>query len=158
MSSKTIEVDKLDLQILSILINDARTPYTEIGKKLFVSGGTVHVRMKKLERLGIVKKQQLKIHHEKLGYDITAFLGVFLTKSSLYKAVVEELDKIPEVLNVNYTTGSYSMLIKIICRDTNHLRDVLSDKIQKIEGIHRTETLISLEESINRPIHLIDEE
>jgi len=158
MSSKAIEVDTLDLQILSILINDARTPYTEIGKKLFVSGGTVHVRMKKLERLGIVKKQQLKIHHEKLGYDITAFLGVFLTKSSLYKDVVEELDKIPEVLNVNYTTGSYSMLIKIICRDTNHLRDVLSDKIQKIEGIHRTETLISLEESINRPIHLIDEE
>lgn len=156
MSNKEVEYDDLDLKILSILVNNARTPYSVIGEKLHVSGGTVHVRIKKLEQNGIALKQQLKIAHEKLGYDITAFLGLYLTKSSMYESVVAELKKIPEVLTANYTTGSYSMLVKIICRDTNHLRVVIYDKIQHIEGVQRTETLISLEESINRPLELID--
>src|SRR5690606_141394 len=112
-----------------------------------VSGGTVHVRMHKMEELGIVKGNTLIIDYEKLGYDITAFIGIFLAKSALYDVVVEELKKIPEIINVHYTTGNYSMFAKLHCRDTRHLKDLLHDKIQGIEGIVRTDTMISLEES-----------
>jgi len=149
---KNLEIDNVDLKILALLLQDANMPYTEIGKKIYVSGGTVHVRMKKMEQLGIVKGSSLTIDYVKLGWDICAFLGIYLDKSSLYDEVAKELEKIPEVVNVHYTTGIYSIFAKIICRDTNHLRDVLHDKIQKVVGIQRTETFISLEESINRPI------
>jgi Lrp/AsnC family transcriptional regulator, regulator for asnA, asnC and gidA len=154
MSSKLIDIDQVDRQILSILMKDASTPYTEIAKLIHVSGGTVHVRMKKLEQMGIVKSSSLIIDYTELGYDITAFLGIYLDKSSLYTEVSRELALIPEIVGANYTTGAYSIFAKIICKDTNHLRDVLHDKIQRINGIQRTETFISLEESINRPISL----
>ncbi len=151
---KNSEIDKLDYQILSQLMEDASMPYTEIAKKLNVSGGTVHVRMKKLEEMGIVKGSSLVINYAKLGYDITAFLGIYLEKSSFYDQAAQELQQIPEVVNVHYTTGNYSMFVKIICRDTQHLREVLHDKIQNVIGISRTETIISLQESMNRNIKL----
>lgn len=149
---KILEIDNTDLQILGLLMEDANMPYTEIGKKINVSGGTVHVRMKKMEGLGIVKGSQLNIDHAKLGWDISAFLGIYLDKSSLYDEVAEQLISIPEVVNIHYTTGIYSIFAKIVCRDTTHLRQVLHDKIQKVGGIQRTETFISLEERINRPL------
>ena len=148
-------IDKLDRQILSELMHDAEQPYTELAKKLFVSGGTVHVRMKKLRDMGLVKGATLTIDHTKLGYDICAFLGIYLDKSSLFDDVSEELKKIPEVVEAFYTTGLYNIFIKIYCRDTNHLKNVLHDKIQKISGIQRTETMIALEESINRPVDIV---
>lgn len=151
---KILDIDNIDLKIISLLNEDAKTPYTEIAKKVFVSSGTVHVRMRKLEDLGIVKSATLNIDFSKLGYDISAFLGIYLEKSSLYDNVIERLKEIAEVINAYYTTGNYSIFAKIICKDTNHLRDVLN-KIQKVEGIDRTETLIVLEESINRPIQLL---
>lgn len=154
---KNLELDNLDYKILSILVEDARTPYTEIGKKLFVSGGTIHVRMGKMEEMGIIKRHQLIVNYDKLGFDITAFLGIFLTRSALYEVTLEKLKEIEEIITMHYTTGAYSMFTQIVCRDTNHLRDVL-DKIQLIEGIHRTETLISLEESINRPLRILVQE
>ena len=129
-------------------------PYTEIGKRIFVSGGTVHVRMNKLERLGVVRGSQLVIDYTKLGWDISAFLGIYLDKSSLYEDVARQLKAIPEVVNIHYTTGIYSIFARIVCRDTQHLREVLHDKIQKVQGIQRTETFISLEESVSRPIPL----
>ena len=135
-------------------MQDANMPYTEIGKKINVSGGTVHVRMKKMEQMGIVKGSQLVIDYTKLGWDISAFLGIYLEKSSLYAEVAEQLVRIPEVVNIHYTTGIYSIFARIVCRDTNHLREILHDKIQKVQGIQRTETFISLEESVNRPIPL----
>lgn len=150
-----LKIDKLDLQILSILIEDARVPYTKIGESLFVSAGTVHVRIKKLEQMGIVKGQQLIIDPLKLGYDISAFIGIYLQQSSMYEEVVAQLKTIPEIVSLNYTTGIYSIFLKIICRDTNHLKDLLHDKIQNVKGIQRTETFISLEERINRQIKLI---
>ncbi len=149
---KNFDIDNVDLKILSLLIEDANMPYTEVGKKVFVSGGTVHVRMRKMEEMGIVKGAQLNIDYAKIGWDITAFLGIYLDKSSLYSEVAKELLKIPEIVNIHYTTGNYSIFAKIICRDTQHLREVLHDKIQKVTGIQRTETFISLEESINRPL------
>ncbi len=151
---KNLEIDNVDYQILSLLMEDAGTPYTEIAKKINVSGGTVHVRMKKLQEMGIVKGSSLVINYSKLGYDITAFLGIYLEKSSFYDQAAQELQQIPEVVNVHYTTGNYSMFVKIICRDTQHLREVLHDKIQKVTGISRTETIISLQESMNRNIKL----
>jgi Lrp/AsnC family transcriptional regulator for asnA, asnC and gidA len=92
-----------------------------------------------------------------LGYDITAFLGIYLEKSSLYDAVIKRLNLIPEVVKIHYTTGNYNVFIKLHCKDTKHLKDVLHDKIQQIEGIERTETIISLEESLNRHIHFMDD-
>lgn len=152
--SKISEIDNTDLKILSLLMEDASLPYTEIGKRIFVSGGTVHVRMKKMEQMGIVKGSQLLIDPNKLGWDISAFLGVYLDKSSLYDQVAGQLELIPEVVNIHYTTGIYSIFAKIVCRDTEHLREVLHDKIQRVTGIQRTETFISLEERINRSIPL----
>lgn len=152
--SKNLEIDNIDLKILALLSEDAKIPYTEIAKKVYVSGGTVHVRMRKMEEMGIVQGTTLNMDYSKLGYDITAFLGIYLEKSSLYNSVVEELKKVPEVVKIHYTTGNYSIFIKIHCRDTKHLREVLHDKIQRIDGIVRTETLISLEESLNRHIQL----
>lgn len=152
------EIDQLDRQILAKLVEDGKMPYTDIAKQLFVSSGTIHVRMKKLEQLGIVKGSSLTVDYQKLGYDITAFLGIHLDKSSLYDDVVDQLKQIPEIVEANYTTGMYSIFTKIVCKDTNHLRQVLHDKIQKISGIQRTETFISLEQSINRPVNFLEEE
>ena len=149
-----LNLDKLDLQIIQEMLQNAETPYAELGKKLFVSGGTIHVRIKKLEGFGIVKGKKLSVDLKKLGYDITAFVGIFLEKSSLYDVVAKELEKIPEIIRLNYTTGNYSMYIEIVCKDINQLRHVLHDELQKIKGIERTETLISLEESFNRNVQV----
>jgi Lrp/AsnC family transcriptional regulator for asnA, asnC and gidA len=150
-------IDKLDLSIIQEMLENAETPYAELGKKLFVSGGTIHVRIKKLEELGIVKGKRLKVNLKQLGYDITAFVGIFLEKSSLYDQVAQELEKIPEIVRLNYTTGNYSMYLEIVCKDISQLRGVLHDQLQKIKGIERTETLISLAESFNRSVKVCEE-
>jgi Lrp/AsnC family transcriptional regulator, regulator for asnA, asnC and gidA len=152
--SKILELDEVDKKILAILMRNAKTPYTDIAKIIHVSSGTVHVRMNKLEQMGIVTGATLSIDYTKLGYDISAFLGIYLDKSSFYDEVSEQLKNIPEVVAAHYTTGIYSIFAKIICRDTAHLKEILHDKIQKINGIQRTETFISLQESINRPISI----
>jgi len=154
---KVVNLDEIDKKILSILMKNAKTPYTDIAKEIHVSGGTVHVRMNKMEEMGLVKGASLTVDYEKLGYDISAFLGIYLNKSSMYDDVADELAKIPEVVGAHYTTGSYSIFAKIVCKNTNHLRDILHDKIQPIQGIQRTETFISLQESINRPIQIVEE-
>ena len=153
---KSREIDELDRKILSILMKNGKKPYTEIAQELYVSGGTIHVRMKKLEEAGIVRGYNLSIDYEKLGYDVVSFLGIYLDKSSLYDEVAKELEAIPEIVGAHYTTGLYNIFAKIVCRDTGHLRDVLHDKIQRIKGIQRTETFISLDESINRPLDLTE--
>ena len=151
------EIDQLDKQILAKLVQDGKAPYTDIAKQLFVSSGTIHVRMKKMEQLGIVTGATVTVDYQKLGYDITAFLGIHLDKSSLYDEVANRLLQIPEIVEANYTTGMYSIFTKIVCKDTNHLREVLHDKIQKIEGIQRTETFISLEQTFSRPVNFLED-
>jgi Lrp/AsnC family transcriptional regulator for asnA, asnC and gidA len=150
------KIDALDHKILSILMKDAELSYKEIAGQLFVSPGTVHVRVKKMKEMGIIKGTSIQVDYDKLGFDIAAFLGIYLDKSSLYDDVAGELVKIPEVVGVHYTTGLYNIFAKIICRDTTHLRQVLHDKIQNIAGIQRTETFISLQESIDRPLQILD--
>lgn len=151
MSGK-LNLDKLDFQIIQEMMGNAETSYADLGKKLFVSGGTIHVRIKKLQEYGIVKGTKLSVDVKALGYDVIAFIGIFLEKSSLYDTVAKELKKIPEIVRLNYTTGNYSMFAEIVCKDIQQLRFVLHDELQKIKGIERTETLISLEESFSRNV------
>jgi len=147
-----LNLDKLDFQIIQEMMENAEISYADLGKKLFVSGGTIHVRIKKLEEHNIVKGRKLAVDLKELGYDVIAFIGIYLEKSSLYDAVAKELRKIPEIVRLNYTTGNYSMFAEIVCRDIQQLRLVLHDKLQNIKGIERTETFISLEESFSRSV------
>ena len=149
-----LQLDKLDLQLIAALTANADISYADLGKQLFVSGGTIHVRMKKLQDMGIAVGNRLEVDLKALGYDITAFVGIYLEKSSLYDIVAQELQKIPEIVRLNYTTGNYSMFIEIVCKDINQLRYVLHDALQKIKGIERTETFISLEESFRRAVQV----
>jgi Lrp/AsnC family transcriptional regulator for asnA, asnC and gidA len=153
--SKGIEIDFLDRKILTILMEDAVVPYTEIAKKLEVSAGTIHVRMKKLMDLGVVLGSQLIINPSVIGYDICAFIGIFLDKGSAYQDARKKMEAIPEIVELHYTTGVYSIFAKLLCRDTNHLREVLNEKIQPIEGIQRTETFITLEQGFSRQINIL---
>ena len=147
-----LNIDKLDLQIIQQLMHDANISYAEIGKKLFVSAGTIHVRIKKLQEAGILRGMKFQVDLKKMGYDVIAFIGIYLEKSSLYDNVAKELMKIPEIVRMNYTTGNYSIFAEIVCKDIAQLRKVLHDELQKIKGIERTETFISLEESLNRSV------
>jgi Lrp/AsnC family transcriptional regulator for asnA, asnC and gidA len=147
-----LNLDKLDYQIIQEMMENAEVSYADLGKKLFVSGGTIHVRIKKLQELGVVKGTRLSVDLKLLGYDVIAFIGIFLEKSSLYDTVAKELRKIPEIVRVNYTTGNYSMFAEVVCKDIQQLRFVLHDELQKIKGIERTETFISLEESFARNV------
>ena len=153
-----LNFDKLDNQIINVMMNDAEISYAELGKKLFVSAGTIHVRIKKLQELKIITGTRMTINTKLLGYDCTAFVGIYLEKSSLYDVVATELEKIPEIVRLNYITGNYSMFIEIVCTDITQLRKVLHDDLQNIKGIERTETFISLQEGFNRRVPLAEME
>jgi Lrp/AsnC family transcriptional regulator for asnA, asnC and gidA len=148
-------IDEIDLKILRILIEDAKVSYGEIGEQVFLSPGAVHTRVKKMETSGIITGSSISVDTKKLGWDIAAFLGIYLEKSEQYDDVALHLKTIPEIVSINYTTGNYSIFVKLMCRDTAHLRSVLHDKIQKVQGIQRTETFISLEESLSRTAPII---
>lgn len=150
-----LNLDKLDLQIIHHMMENAEISYADLGKKLFVSGGTIHVRIKKLQEAGVVKGTRLKADLKHLGYDVIAFIGIYLKESSLYDSVAKDLQKIPEIVRLNYTTGNYSMFAEIVCKDIGELRHVLHDQLQKIKGIERTETFISLDESFSRNVKVM---
>ena len=145
-------LDRLDRKILSILMEDARTPYLEIARSCAVSGATVHLRIQKLEQHGVIKGSRLIVDPARLGIGICAFLGIYLDRGSHFKDVVGQFKAIQEIVECHYTTGMYTIFAKIYCRDTAHLREVLNDKIQAIDAVQRTETLISLEETFERQI------
>ncbi len=147
-------LDETDTKLLNILQKDAKMPYAEIGKKLFVSQGTVHLRIKKLTEAGIITGSRITVDPVKLGYGVCAYLGIYLSQSKMYEHVSERLKQIPEIISADYTTGVYSIFAKVRCKSTEHLKNVLSNHIQNIEGIQRTETFISLESRIDRPVLL----
>ncbi len=149
-----IQLDHIDKQILDMLIENARTPFTEIAKKLDVSAGTVHVRVKKMEQAGIIKGASLSVDYDKLGYSFIAYIGVYLDKTSKTRFVLERMKEIPYITVAHITTGKYNIFCKVRARDTQHAKDVIF-QIDDIEGIVRTETMISLEESINDKKRLI---
>src|ERR1700759_5748961 len=156
MASK-LNLDKLDLQIIHEMMENAEISSAYLGPTFFVSGGTIHVRIKKLQEFGIVKGTKLNVNLKHLGFDVIAFIGIYLEKRSLYDSVAKELRRVPEIVRLNYTTGNYSMFAEIVCKDINQLRFVLHDELQKIKGIERTETFISLDESFNRNVPVYKE-
>lgn len=147
-------LDDLDMQILDILIKDSRTPFLEIARNCHVSGGTIHVRMKKMEELGIIKGTKLIIDNSKIGYDVTCFIGIFLDKASAFGTTIEELSSINEIVELHYTTGQYSIFAKLICKSIADLQNILMNKVQPIAGVQRTDTLISLSQPIDRNVQL----
>ena len=153
-----MNLDDIDKQILQILMQDANTSYVDIAKKVHVSAGTVHVRMKNLKQAGVVEGARLSVNYNLLGFKMRAFLGIYLERSSMYTEVLLQLQQIPAVVSVHYTTGPYTMFAQIICKDSEDLHDILHDQIQEIKGVQRTESFVSLSESIQRPIQILDKE
>lgn len=144
------EIDELDKKILTLIQSNARIPFLEVARECNVSGAAIHQRVQKLVMMGVIKGSSFHYDPQKIGYSTCAYIGIFLEKAGYYHLVVKELVKIPEIISCSYTTGNYSMFIKIYAHDNEHLKEILADKLQKIEGISRTETFISLEESIQR--------
>jgi Lrp/AsnC family transcriptional regulator for asnA, asnC and gidA len=150
--AEKFQIDKLDRKILSMICANARIPFLEVARECGISGAAVHQRMQRLTRLGFVKGSHFMLDPKVMGYHTCAFMGIYLEKASMFKPVVEQLSKIPEITECHYTTGNYSIFIKVYALNNEHLKYILVDKLQSIQGITRTETLISLEESFNRQI------
>jgi Lrp/AsnC family transcriptional regulator for asnA, asnC and gidA len=131
-----------------MLIENTRIPYTDIAKKLLISAGTVHVRVKKMEDADLIKGSSLTLDYEKLGYSFIAYVGIFLEKTHMTKFVLERLADIPYVTVAHITTGKFNIFCKIRARDTTHAKNIIF-KIDDIDGVSRTETMIAMEESIN---------
>lgn len=142
------KLDEIDHQILDMLIDNTRIPFTDIAKKLLISAGTVHVRVKKMEEGGIMKGSSLTLDYKKLGYSFIAYVGVFLKNTSQTKFVLERIYAIPYVTVAHITTGKFNIFCKIRAKDTSHAKEIIF-MLDDIEGVYRTETMISLEESIN---------
>lgn len=149
-----LQLDDLDLQILDILIKDCRTPYLEIARICHVSGGTIHVRMKKMEDMGIIKGTRIILNLPKLGYDVCCFVGIYVDKTSSFNSVFDEMNAIKEVVELHITTGDYSIFAKVVCQNIADLQDILMNKINTINGIQRTDTFISLAQPIDRNVSL----
>jgi len=143
-----IKLDEIDHQILDMLIDNTRIPFTDIAKKLLISAGTVHVRVKKMEESGIIKGSSLTLDYKKLGYSFIAYVGIFLNNTSQTKFVLERVNEIPFVTVAHITTGKFNIFCKIRARSTEHAKEIIF-MLDDIEGVYRTETMISLEESIN---------
>lgn len=148
-------LDALDKKILELVIADARIPFLEVARACNVSGAAIHQRIQKLTNIGILKGSQFNIDPEKIGYETCAFIGLYLKDPEKFDDVVEELRKIPEVVECHYTTGGYDMFIKLYAYNNHHLLNVIHDKLQPL-GLSRSETIISFNEAINRPITIVE--
>lgn len=147
-----IQIDGIDKILLNELMKDARVSINLLSKQVGISGAAVHQRLKKLEKSGLIQGSQIMINPKKLGYTTLAFVGIYLDKAMNNPSAVAQLKKINEVLECHYTTGDWSVLVKILCKDNEHLMNLLNNQIQKIAGISRTETFISLDQQIARQI------
>ena len=143
-------LDKLDREILRKLLEDSRKSYQEIARELIVSGGTIHVRTGKMKEAGVIKGSQLVIDYQRLGLEVTAFVGINLASAGDYQVVLPKLQKFPEVTEVHYTPGEYSLFVKIVTSNTRELHLFLIEKLQSIKEVQSTETLISLDNPIAR--------
>ncbi|MCO4822528.1 MAG: Lrp/AsnC ligand binding domain-containing protein [Flavobacteriaceae bacterium] len=152
--NQNIEIDGIDKAILRALMEDARTPILEIARNVGISGAAIHQRLRKLEKSELISGSKFVINPKILGYTTMAFVGIFLDKAMSNPDAVRQLKKIPEVLECHYTTGNWSILVKILCKDNEHLMQVLNKDIQTIPGVSRTETFISLDQQIDRQIKI----
>jgi Lrp/AsnC family transcriptional regulator for asnA, asnC and gidA len=148
-----VKLDKLDVQILKLIADDARIPFLEVARLCEVSGAAIHQRIQKLTNLGILKGSHFIIDPEKVGYDTCAFIGLNLKNPESFDQVVEQLKKMPEVVECHYTTGNYDLFIKIYAKNNHDLLDIIHDKLQPL-GLARSESLISFHAAINRQMQL----
>ncbi len=151
-TTPSYQIDNLDKSILHALMDNARTPYAELAKNFDVSAGTIHVRVEKMKQAGIIKGTRVVIDAKNLGYDVCCFIGINLKNAKDYPSTIERLNALEEVVEAYYTTGNYSIFIKVMTRSIEHLQNVLINKIQAIDEIQSTETLISLQHPINREV------
>ena len=152
------KIDNLDKKILNIIMNNARIPSKDVAVECGVSRAAIHQRIQRLIEMKVITGSGYNVNPKVLGYNTCTYIGVSLEKGSMYREVVQKLEQIPEVVECHYTTGPYSMLIKVYAQDNQHLMQLLNDRIQHIPGVTETETLISLEQSMNRQIFIPVEE
>ena len=154
ITEQTVIIDGIDKVILKTLMQDARKPILAISKITGISGAAVHQRLKKLEKAEVISGSQIIINPKILGFKTVAFIGIFLDKAMRNPEAVNQLKNIPEVIECHYTTGNWSIFAKLLCKDNEHLMELLNKKIQSVEGVSRTETFISLQQQLNRQITL----
>lgn len=154
VNDKGIFIDGIDKKILRALMEDARTPILEIARNVGISGEAIHQRLKKLEKSGLLAGSKFIVNPKVLGYTTMAFVGVYLDKAVSNPDAVKQLKKVPEVIECHYTTGEWSIFIKILSKNNEHLMHVLNTQIQSITGVSRTETFISLQQQIDRQIKI----
>ncbi len=147
-------IDNLDKKILNIIMKNARIASKDVALECGVSRAAIHQRIQRLIEMKVITGSGYTVNPKSLGYNTCTYIGVSLEKGSMYREVVQELEKIPEEVECHYTTGPYSMLIKVYAQDNQHLMQLLNDQIQHIAGVTETETLISLEQSMNRQIYI----
>jgi Lrp/AsnC family transcriptional regulator for asnA, asnC and gidA len=149
------KIDTIDRKIIGILIKNARIPFKDVAAECNVSRAAIHQRVQHLVEDGVITGSRFDINPKSLGYSTCTYVGITLEKGSMYKDVVEELLKIPEVVECHFTTGPYTMMVKLYARDNEQLMNLLNGDLQSIPGVTATETLISLEQSINRQIPVL---
>lgn len=152
--NENVVVDGIDKTILNFLMEDAKKPILEIARSIGITGAAVHQRLRKLEKSGLIEGSKLILDPRMLGYKTMAFVGVYLDKAVSNPQAVKKLSEISEVIECHYTTGNWSIFLKILCRDNEHLMQVLNKDIQAIDGVSRTETFISLNQQIKRQIKI----
>ncbi len=145
------QLDELDEKILNMIINNARIPFLEVARVCNVSGAAIHQRIQKLINLGVIKGSEYIVDHNKVGYETSAYMGLFLKNPEQFNSVVAALEKIPEVVECYYTTGQYDLFIRLYARNNQHLLEIIHKKLQPL-GLARTETLISFKEAFRRQI------
>ncbi|MDO5614837.1 MAG: Lrp/AsnC ligand binding domain-containing protein [Cruoricaptor ignavus] len=150
-TSLDYQLDDTDKQIIHILTSNAKASLGQISKTIGLSTTAIHQRIKKLEQAGVIENSISFLNPRKIGYKVVSYIGVFLDKPSYYQDAIKALNEINEVVEAHYTTGNYTIFLKVICLDNDHLMIILN-KIQKLKGVTRTETFISLEQSINRQL------
>lgn len=154
MSDQRVHIDSIDLKILTLLIKNARTPFLEIARECGISGAAVHQRVRKLEESGVIVGSRTMVRPRALGLDICAFVNVKLSQPNVSSGAIEELKKMPEVVECHFIAGPYSLLLKVYCHNNEHLTDVLVNQIPHIVGVSDASTVISLDQVINREPHL----
>lgn len=146
------QIDSLDRKILRRLQQDARVPYLELARDFKVAGGTIHSRVNKMKELGIIEGTVLKLNRLRLGYSMTAFVGVKVDRASHYRDVAASLTQIDEITEIHYTTGDFALFLKVCVRDTSHLQTILSESIQGISQVHSTHTIVILGSLLEREL------
>lgn len=152
VNNKGIFIDGIDKKILRALMEDARTPILQIAREVGISGAAIHQRLRKLDKSGLIAGSKFIINPKVMGYTTMAFVGIYLDKAVSNPEAVKQLKKIPEVIECHYTTGHWSIFIKVLSKNNEHLMHLLNTEVQSIKGVSRTETFISLQQQIDRQI------